>query len=123
MTYQRHIIGKRGEDIAAAYSLCHGYAILARNYRRKCGEIDLILKKDGVVHFVEVKTLSGREGWNGYRPEENIHPQKLRRIFRTIEMYLIETHSDSEWQLDGICILLDDKQRTARIRYIDNLTL
>ncbi len=49
-------IGRRGEDLAAAWLQRHGYTILERNWRRRCGELDLIVLLDGEIIGVEVKT-------------------------------------------------------------------
>ena len=35
----------------------HSFKILDRNYRKKWGEIDIVAKKDNILHFIEVKTI------------------------------------------------------------------
>jgi len=47
--------GHRGEWLAAAALMLKGYRILARRYRTKLGEIDLIARRGNLVLFVEVK--------------------------------------------------------------------
>jgi putative endonuclease len=47
--------GRAGEDAAAAWYAERGYAVVARNWRCRAGEVDLIVEKDGVVVFCEVK--------------------------------------------------------------------
>jgi len=55
MAQYKHIsIGRLGEDIATGYLKNRGFHIITRNYRKKWGEIDIIAKKDNVLHFVEV---------------------------------------------------------------------
>ena len=49
--------GKWGEDKAAEFLKGKGYSIIERNYRCRCGEIDIIAERAGTVHFVEVKTV------------------------------------------------------------------
>ena len=48
-------VGKHGEDLAEAELRRRGYAILARRYRTRFGEIDIVAQDGGVVVFVEVK--------------------------------------------------------------------
>ena len=127
--------GELGEGIAATYLRNKGFKILERNYTRKWGEIDIVAEKGNKLYFVEVKsvscaslpgsdgqvTLPGKEG-DGYRPEENMHPKKLERLFRTIETYVLERKiGDKEWQLDLLCVFLNMADRTARVRIIENI--
>lgn len=80
-------LGQRGEQLATWYLRLKGYRIIARNYRIRGGEIDIICRRGGCVVFVEVKTRSGQAG--GY-PEEYVTPAKLQKIQRTIAYYLLE---------------------------------
>ena len=48
--------GVLGEELAEIMLLEKGYTILARNFRCRYGEIDIIAAKNGVLAFVEVKT-------------------------------------------------------------------
>ncbi len=53
---EKQQLGLKGEAAAASFFQRRGYRILARNYRTRQGEIDLIAVKDQVLTFVEVKT-------------------------------------------------------------------
>ena len=55
----RHSLGKMGEDLACAELRRRGYAILARGYRTRYGEIDIVARDGGTTVFVEVKTRAG----------------------------------------------------------------
>ena len=81
----------------------------------------------GKWHFVEVKTVSQSpirmEQKDSYRPEDNVHPQKIKRLSRAIESYLVEKQIDSEWQIDVVTVYLDTQNKKARVRYIDNIIL
>jgi putative endonuclease len=48
--------GKYGEDLAAVYLQTRGYQIVFRNFHSKYGELDLVVKKNNLLVFVEVKT-------------------------------------------------------------------
>lgn len=54
----RQLIGKKGEDLACRELERRGHRILARRYRTRFGEIDIVSERDGVVVFVEVKARS-----------------------------------------------------------------
>jgi putative endonuclease len=85
MTQARRERGRRGEEIAEAYLRERRYAILARNWRTRAGEIDLVASRDGVVVFVEVR---GREGERFGTPFESIDPRKRARLGRTAAAFL-----------------------------------
>jgi putative endonuclease len=55
MTMQRQAFGKTGEDLAVEELERRGYAILARRYRTRHGEIDIVARDGGTTVFVEVK--------------------------------------------------------------------
>lgn len=75
---ERRGVGRRGEDLAARYVERFGWAVLARNWRCRYGEIDLICREpDGTVVVCEVKARSGR-GYGG--PLEAITHAKSRRL-------------------------------------------
>jgi putative endonuclease len=61
VTIQRQTLGKLGEDRAVRELERRGYAILARRYRTRHGEIDIVADDDGTIVFVEVKTREGEE--------------------------------------------------------------
>jgi putative endonuclease len=74
---RRQSLGILGEDLACAELLRRGYSILARRYRTRFGEIDIISERDNVVVFVEVKARrTGRFG----TAAESIPMWKRRRI-------------------------------------------
>ncbi len=84
MRYRKNV-GDIGEDFAVLLLTNAGYNVIERNYRSKVGEIDIIALKDGVMHFIEVKTRNGNQ--YGY-PSESISTAKQSRIRKTAELYL-----------------------------------
>ncbi len=120
-------IGNLGEEIAAKYLTQKGYLVLDRNYLKKWGEIDIVAKKMNKYYFVEVKTVSRSaenfDDSDGYRPEENVHAWKIKRLYRAIESYLMEKgiNDDIDWQLDLISIYLDIDKKKAKVDYLDNI--
>ena len=115
--------GKIGEDIACEYIKKHGYLLIERNYNKKWGEIDIIAHKDKMVHFIEVKSVIGDN--KGYRPEENVHEMKIKRLKRTIQTYLLERKYsiDAEFQFHIIAVYMNMKTRRARVNYMKNVIL
>jgi len=125
-------IGELGENIAARYLSSRRFKIVERNYRKKWGEIDLIAEKNSTLHFVEVKAVSRENfgnqkgkfsrGTGEYRPEENVHPKKLERLYRAIQSYLAEhKQEDAEWQLDVLAVEINRESKTARCRFLENV--
>ncbi|MCU0419873.1 MAG: YraN family protein [Cyclobacteriaceae bacterium] len=76
--------GREGEARAAAFLEAKGYTVLERNYRHKRSEIDLIVKKDAWIVFVEVKLRTSDSF--GY-PEEFVNRKKVMRILEGAEYY------------------------------------
>ena len=82
---QRQSFGKSGEDLACQELQRRGYAILARGYRSRFGEIDVIAKDDQTIVFIEVKTRNGDEFGGGAAA---VTPWKQRRIAQMAVDYL-----------------------------------
>jgi len=80
-------LGRAGEDIAAAWYEEHGFEVLERNWRRREGEVDLIVRNGRVVAFCEVKTRSSDAFGTG---AESVLPAKQRRIRRLASRWLAE---------------------------------
>ncbi len=78
----RQVLGTRGERIAARLLRRRGYAIVARNYRCRAGEIDLVAVDGSVLVFVEVKMRAEAE------PLLAIDPRKQRQIVRVARHFL-----------------------------------
>ncbi len=125
---KRKEIGRIGESAAARFIERKGFVIIERNYRKPWGEIDIIAEKAGVVRFIEVKTLSGLPpGYNGsretsgYRPEEQIHQAKLRKIARTAQSYMAQNEDSREFQIDAVGVYLDTTKRVAHCRLFEQI--
>ena len=92
MRYKKNV-GDIGEEFASKLLANAGYRILERNYACKAGEIDIIAVKDGVLHFVEVKTRNSMK--YGY-PSESVTRIKQERIRKAAKQYLQSRRL--EWQ-------------------------
>jgi putative endonuclease len=113
----RQILGKRGEDAACAELARRGYAILARRYRTRFGEIDIVSRDGETVVFVEVKARrTARRG----AAAEQISFWKRRRITAMALDYLSSSRLlDRRYRFDVVAI--DDASSVRpRIRVIAN---
>ncbi|MDR2382151.1 MAG: YraN family protein [Bifidobacteriaceae bacterium] len=82
----RRELGRYGEEVAASYLTACGWRIVARNWRCRHGEVDLVAQPDAeTVVFVEVKTRSGDACGMG---EEAVTPVKLARLRRLAALWL-----------------------------------
>jgi putative endonuclease len=85
-------LGDRGEQLAAEYLRRHGMRILARNYRTRLGEIDIIAQDRTTIALVEVKTRTSAEvAW----PYESVGAHKREKLRRLALEYLAR-HGDED---------------------------
>ncbi|MFA5888694.1 MAG: YraN family protein [Candidatus Paceibacterota bacterium] len=135
---EKQIIGKIGEDAVSTYLKENGYSIIDRNYLRKWGELDIVAKKGNKIHFVEVKSVSRLLGGSAdeadqnvtrvtddYRPEDNMHPWKLKRLGRAIQSYLLDKNvsDDIDWQFDVAIVYMDENKKPWRVSILDDVVL
>lgn len=100
-------LGRRGEDLAVTYLKQIGHKILARNWRHKRAEIDIISEMEEIVIFVEVKTRSST--LFGY-PEAKVTERKRQLMQQAALAYMTQNNSLLEWRFDIIAIVLVDNQ-------------
>ena len=78
-------LGKNGEELAAGWLTGKGFTILHRNWRYGRNEVDIIAMRQGIYHFIEVKTGSG--SLYGH-PEERVNKKKIRNLMKTAMAWL-----------------------------------
>ena len=93
--------GQRGEDFAAEYLARRGYRILARNYRTRYGEIDIVAQCGEVLALVEVKTRRPAS-WGGAAGA--VTPKKQHRLILAAEQYLQENPTDAMPRFDVVAL-------------------
>jgi len=108
-------LGKRGEEAAAGLLKDNGYKILARNYRTKLGEIDIIARDKGTICFIEVKT---RQSERFGLPAEAVSYSKKRQISKTAVLFLKERKLlDKKARFDVVSVLYSkDRPRLDLIK-------
>jgi len=142
--------GKLGEDIACKFLKKNGFIVVDRNYYKKWGELDIVAKKGGDLHFFEVKSvtrnilpilfdesfsLSGSSSIKNaedkiknkfsHDPEENVHGFKVKQLRKIIQTYLTDKGDglDSVFQFHVLCVYMNEKTRRARVQWIKNVIL
>jgi putative endonuclease len=96
-------LGKRGEDIAAAYLEKKGYRIIEKNWRQWRNEIDLIAIDGKFLVIVEVKT---RQSNFFGEPETAVTREKQRTLIRAANAYIRLKNYDLEVRFDIVSIIL-----------------
>jgi putative endonuclease len=81
----RAVRGKRGEDAALRVYERRGFRPLARNWRCALGELDLVLQRQGLLVFCEVKSRTGAAFGGGY---EAVTWSKRRKMRQLAEAFL-----------------------------------
>ena len=99
-----YLLGKLGEERAARYLNQKGYSIMARNYRYRKAEIDLIARKDNTLVICEVKT---RTGTALERIPEAINRRKRERLVEAADHFIIYNGLQVETRFDIIWLTRD----------------
>src|SRR6478672_6885548 len=108
-------LGRHGEDLAAAHFERLGFRVLARNYRTRWGELDLVLADEAArtIVFAEVKTRRlGGDPW------DNLHEAKRGQVRAMAAAWLSEVR-DRPWaaglRFDAVGVTLDGRGELVRL--------
>ena len=104
--------GNIAENKAVLFLEERGYLIVERNFYSRFGEIDIIASRDGVLHFVEVKSGEDYE-----LAVQNITPFKVRKLIKTADVYMKKNSLDLEYMFDAVIVTPNE------ISLIENITL
>ena len=105
MTFQRIGLGITGEDLACEELEKRGYAIIAKRYRGKTGEIDIIARDRETLVFVEVKARTTHEFGSA---AEAVTPAKQHQLMRVAGEYLLHNRlRECPCRFDVVSIHLD----------------
>lgn len=85
MTDERQVLGRAGEELAAATLVRLGYAILERRYRTDRGDIDIVAEDGDTLVFVEVRARANGECGTA---AESVTDAKKRQVARMAREYL-----------------------------------
>ena len=124
-TDQRRRHGQLGERIAEEHLEHRGYSIVARNFRTRYGELDLVAADDRSLVFCEVKTrvAGSRSGPDG--PLDAIGPRKRDRLRRMATQWLAETPTTdrptrAQLRFDAIGVMLTPAGRLLALEHLEN---
>jgi putative endonuclease len=121
----RRALGRYGERIALEHLRARGFTLLARNYRTRRGEIDLIAFDGRTLIFVEVKTrqldTSGTRMWRS--PLEWLSTSQLARYRPVAQAWLDDSRhaslSAQSMRFDAIGVLLDARGAVVELRHVE----
>jgi len=104
--------GDIAEAKACEYLISQSFEIVEQNfYAKKLGEIDIIAKKENVIHFVEVKSADDYE-----IAINNITKSKLSKLKRSVDYYLQIKNLNVSFCIDAIIVVEND------IDFLENIT-
>ncbi len=108
------------EDIAKEYLLELGYKFLAQNYYIRAAEVDLIMKDNEVLVFVEVKQ---RKTINYGKPAEMINMAKLERMQKVALDFMLKEFNRDDLFMRFDAVLLVGAKDDYKLEHIQNISL
>jgi putative endonuclease len=108
----RKVLGMAGEKLAAVYLKLNGHKIMARNFRKPWGEIDLIsTSPDGTLVFTEIKSTLIEEADKAPSPSDHMNFKKIRNLRRSAEFFSNKFPELSRhgWRIDFISIRIPEE--------------
>lgn len=96
--------GKLAEELASDWLVSKGYEFVEKNYRHKHAEIDLIMKHQGLLIFIEVKFRSG----TGFGfAEEFVDSNKKKMVVKAADQYIFEKDWHKDIRFDIVAVYKD----------------
>jgi putative endonuclease len=118
ISFTKKQTGDKGEDYTAKFLKKNKYTILARNYRKRYGEIDIIAENSDYIAFVEVKT---RHENPMTQPYEAVDFRKQQKIIKTAAAYIAENDIEKFCRFDVCEVYVNSKNlKLIKINYIEN---
>lgn len=113
----RQRLGQLGEMLAATELEQRGYTILARNWRCRYGELDLVARDGDTLAAIEVRT---RRSQTYGTPEESLTTAKQTRLAAAAQTYVQSVGWDGPWRIDVVAIMIDPRGHVERLTVIAN---
>ncbi len=110
-------LARQGEEQATQYLQAQGYAILARNWRKREGELDIVALEGDALAFIEVKTRRTLAYGAG---EESIDPRKQAQLARLAQRFLDENPHIAFRECRFDVVIIDMTASPTQIRHYRN---
>jgi putative endonuclease len=120
LTGARQSLGRLGEALACEYLEREGWQIVARNWRTRRGEIDIVARDGEWLVFVEVRTRrADPRGGDPYlgRPDDSITPRKQLQLVQMAQAYLFDTPWKGPRRIDVVALELAADDTPARLAH------
>lgn len=116
MTTHNQRMGVLGEQIAARWLTRKGWRIVYRRFRNGRRDIDIVVQRDSLVAFVEVKARSGAEFGD---PVEAVDHRKQRELAKSASVW-IDRHGRAEesYRFDVVGVLVDGER--VRVKHVED---
>lgn len=115
MASTRAVAGERAEALAADFLTARGITIIERNFRRRCGEVDIIGRDGNTLVFVEVR-LRTRTDFGG--AAASITAAKRARIRAAASLYLARLARTPPCRFDAVLL---DGLDASRIEWLKDM--
>lgn len=116
MTKQRQALGLLGERIAARWLLRKGWTFVAHRFRSGHRDIDLVMRRENEIAFVEVKARRG-DGFG--LPVEAVHHRKRRELEKSAHVWVDRNGSaELSYRFDVVGILISGQN--VRVQHVPN---
>jgi putative endonuclease len=116
MSAGRQAFGELGERIAERWLRRRGWRVVQRRFRSGHRDIDLVVERDGLVAFVEVKARRGAE-FGG--PVQAVNYRKRKQLERSAHVWIDRHGREAEsYRFDVIGVLLDGAD--VRVCHVEN---
>ena len=121
----RRTHGELGERLAEEHLTNRGYTIVARNFRTRYGELDLIAADDRALVFCEVKTRLAGTHRGPASPLDAIGPRKREQLRRMATQWLADSSSADrprrqELRFDAIGVMLSPAGSLLALEHLEN---
>jgi len=119
MSAARQAFGDLGERVAERWLRHRGWRVVQRRFRSGHRDIDLVVERDGVVAFVEVKARAGRDYGD---PIEAVNWRKQRELARSAKVWVSRHGRPTDsYRFDVIGVLIEGER--VRIRHVEDAFL